>query len=311
MQDNKIISSLKKDGFVKVTNLLDDDDSYMLKKKAYDLISTYKKEKWKSAEDFNYDFRVPIVETKDWAVLSNFFGLDHDIDIAMEKFFTNYRLKNILASCIGNDYKLWSGSIRLAKSKDDGLGFHTDSEGEIGISILLSNTQNSDATTSFIKGSHKWPIQNDESGISSIPRKLLQPFSTPATGKIGDVYIFFKKTYHGRMPHRTDKEGLCILLAPIASGYTFHRYNIDNQTLNKMGPELTRLMDDKNISKTTNTRNNEYYIKKHNNNVRYIDDLYHIKAGIFSLWKLLKLLRVLRNIKILLNRIFNTTLKKQ
>ena len=288
---------LKNDGYVKISNLFDKNDSILLKEKVQKLIQNHDKTTWKSAEEMDFEYRVPTVETNDWAILTNFLGLDKSIDNIIEKFFSNTKLKDILESCIGTDYKLWSGSIRLAKSRDNGLGFHTDSPGEMGISVLLTDQNDSDGTTSFIKGSHKWPLSSKESGISSIPRRFFQPISVPAKGKIGDVYVFFKKTYHGRLPHQNNKQGLCLLFAPIASGYKFPRYKIKSSTLDLLGPELNNLLNDKNIikipKKDNNKVNNEYMVIKNNDERYFIDELYAIKVNLISFWQLFKLFRVI------------------
>mgnify|MGYP001281788961 CR=1 FL=1 len=287
----EFIQTLKRDGFVKIGSILNNEENDLLSSECFELFKNQNRVPWKGYESFNYEYRMPIIEDENWAVLSNFIGISDIIDELMEKILSNKKLKTIMKSCIGDDYKLWVGNIRLSKSSDKGLGFHTDGAGEMGISILLNDAEDESGTTSFIPKSHKWPLSSQESGLDSIPRPLFSPIAASAKGKKGDVFIFFKKTYHGRMPNRAANTSFSIILAPVAAGYSFIPFKIDKTIIMKLGPELKRLMSTENLVKIEGSP--EYKISSSSPGGRYIDRLYSKKISFLSPWNLLKILKIM------------------
>tara|TARA_Y100000816_G_C26094590_1_gene578987 strand:+ start:844 stop:1782 length:939 start_codon:yes stop_codon:yes gene_type:complete len=290
----EFIQTLKDDGFVKIGSILNSDENDILSRECFELFKSQNRVPWKGYESFNYEYRMPIIEDENWAVLSNFIGINSKIDQLMEKILSDKKLKTIMKSCIGDDYKLWVGNIRLSKSSDKGLGFHTDGVGEMGISILLDDAEDESGTTSFLPKSHKWPLSSQESGLDSIPRTLFSPFASSARGKKGDVFIFFKKTYHGRMPNRAANKSFSIILAPVASGYSFIPFKIDKMIIMKLGPELKRLMSMDNLIRIDGSP--EYQIHSNSMGGRYIDMLYDNKISFLSPWKLLLIFKVVTSL---------------
>lgn len=284
MQD-KLTNKFIKDGFVNIGKILDHSDVIYLKEKCLKLLNeTDKTDFYKKINKTSY-YR-PVLDNKDWAVLENLIGLSDKFDTIMEKFFNNQKFKSVLESVIGKNYKLWTCSVRLAKGEDSGLGFHNDRAGEVGVTILLENQLDEKGTTSVIAGSHKWPVTSQETKSESIPTSFLKPFSKPITGEAGETFLFFKKTLHGRIAHKSKKSGLAIMIGIYPVGYTFTPYKVPDEILNKVGPESKRLMSDDNLKLINNI--GEYLItgEKQKN---FIDELRSLKLKFYSPFNLVKL----------------------
>ena len=226
------------------------------------------------------------MDNKDWSVLENIIGLSENFDQVIEKFFSHPVFKSILENTIGKNYKLWTCSIRLAKGKDNGLGFHNDSPGEIGITILLEDQLDEKGTTSVIPGSHRWPVTSQEIKFESIPTKLLKPFSKAVTGLAGDTYFFFKKTLHGRVSHNSSKSGIAIMIGIFPVGYCFTPYKVPNSVLSKVGPETRRLMSD---DKFEQINDEGKCIITGDREEAYIDKISNTKLPFYSPWNFLRL----------------------
>ena len=287
---DKFVNTFKKDGYVKLGKLLSLDETKILRDTCQKLLKDNPKVDFSFNQNVNNDYIRPTLDHPDWSVIENIIGLSEDFDEVIENFFNNNKFREVLKNVIGDDYKLWTCSVRLAKGNDNGLGFHNDSPGEIGITILLEDQNNEEGTTSVIKGSHEWPITSQETKSESIPTKLLKPFSTAITGEIGDVFLFFKKTLHGRIAHNNNKSGLAIMMGIFPIGYTFTPYEVPNNILEKVGTETRRLMSHDNLELVNN---NGLHIVTGRKEVKYIDKISKKNLSIFSPWNILKLYSLL------------------
>lgn len=283
---DKLISAFKKNGFVKLGQILSLDETKILKDTCENLLKDNPKVDFSFNQNINNDYIRPTLDHPDWSVIENIIGLSDDFDRVIENFFNNNKFKEILENIIGKEYKLWTCSVRLAKGNDNGLGFHNDSPGEIGITILLEDQDNEEGTTSVISGSHRWPITSQETKCESVPTKLLKPFSTAITGDMGDVFLFFKKTLHGRIAHSKNKSGLAIMMGLFPIGYTFTPYQVPQNILEKVGSETRRLMSHENLKLVNN---NGLHIVTGKKEVKYIDKISKNNLSIFSPWNILRL----------------------
>jgi len=284
--DNNFINYFKKNGYVKIGKLLDQDDIEVLKNRSKQFLRNSEMRDFVYNQDVDNEYFRPVLDNKDWSVLENIIGLSEDFDRIMEKFFTHPTFKSLMEEVIGKNYKLWTCSIRLAKGKDNGLGFHNDSPGEIGISILLEDQYDEKGTTSVIPGSHKWPVTSQEMKFESIPTKLLQPFSRAITGKAGDTFLFFKKTLHGRVSHKSSNSGIAIMLGIFPVGYCFTPYKVPSSVLSKVGPETRRLMSGESFKAIGDKG---MCIVSGDRQEAYIDKISNLKLSIYSPWNLMKL----------------------
>ena len=285
MNDN-LISTFKKDGYVKIGNILDQNDLEVLKKKSRQFLESSQKKGFEYNQNVSNDYFRPVLDNADWSVLENIIGLSEDFDRVMEKFFSHPTFKAILENTIGKNYKLWTCSIRLAKGKDNGLGFHNDSPGEVGITILIEDQLDEKGTTSVIPGSHEWPVTSQEIKFESIPTKLVKPFSKAVTGLAGDTYFFFKKTLHGRVSHNSSKSGIAIMIGIFPVGYCFTPYKVPKSVLSKVGPETRKLMSDDSLEQINDEGK---CIITGNREEAYIDKISNTKLSFYNPWNFLRL----------------------
>jgi putative 2OG-Fe(II) oxygenase len=283
---DKFISDFQRDGYVNIGQILKPGEIIELKKISNDLLEKNPKTDFSFNQNVNNDYLRPTLDHCDWSVLDNIIGISSDLDQIMEKFFSNKIFKEVLECNIGKNYKLWTCCIRLAKGNDNGLGFHSDSKGEIGVTILLEDQIDEKGTTSVIRGSHKWPISSQETKSESIPTKILKPFSTAITGKAGDTILFFKKTLHGRIAHGQKKPGIAIMAAIFPTGYMFTPYNVPQEILDKVGPETNRLMSKDTLEDINNTGT---FTVTGERKKLYIDEIESLKLSFLSPWNILKL----------------------
>lgn len=272
-----MIESLDKlwsDGFVKINQVISATDliainqsvDYLLSK---DLVDWNKKQSYPS--DY---YMLPPFANQDWTVLSNIAGRDSVLDMALENFFNNEAISQILNKVLGPDYLIWELSARISNPGDSGLSLHEDAMGELGISILLNDQIDNDGTTVFIKGSHRFPVSCRDSGIEEYLRpSLMSPFVTPATGRAGDVFIFFKKTWHGRIKRKKNgSQSSALIFGLFPSGYNFTKFNIQPETL-KLLPETLK----------SHLSSNQKFASKKN---RMIDDIYKAENHHHMYWRI-------------------------
>ena len=280
---------LKKEGFVKLTDLFSNFDKEVLKSECIKMIRQKPYIKMSNFDELEFKYRMPVMEAKDRLVLENILGISSKVDNIMEKFFSNPKLKYILENTLGKGYKLWSCGIRMSLTNSSQLGFHNDAIGESGISILLEDQNDDQGVTCLIPKSHIWPYQSQQTGIETFPMWIFKSIYASCNGKIGDTFIFFKKTAHGRLPNKKAKPALIMLIALYSQGYSYKPFKIDDKTLSSLGPELRRLLNIDDLEKRSEDKKYEFYIKKENNKNNFIDLLYEKKVKKLSPWKLLRL----------------------
>ncbi len=232
---------LLEDGFVKITNVFSRSQLERIKSSIKNLMYL-KIEPWENRHLYPKDYYLlPTFSNDDWDVLSNILGRDPILDQELDRFFQNQLISSLLNKVIGSDYQIWELSVRTSNSTDKGLSLHQDAKGELGILILLDDQLSKSGTTALIKGSHRFPVGCRESGIEEfLSPKIMAPFITPATGVAGDVYVFFKKTWHGRVKkNKATLPTSALIFGLFPSAYDFRRFNIPKDILECI-PSFTR-----------------------------------------------------------------------
>ncbi len=284
---SSVSNNFKRNGFCSLGQLISDDDIAILSRECKSIMS--QQAYIDSFEKLNFgEFRQPVVKVKDWHVLINFIGLSNKVDLILEKLVSSHEFKSTMESFFGEGYKLWQFSLRLSTGSDDGLGLHTDAAGESGVAILLDDILTSDGATVVLPGSHKFPLSSQELMTDSVPIKFLKPFLTPITGKKGSVFIFSKKTYHGRLPNHSGNARLVILFATFSVGYEFNAVIPPKEVLDRLGPELNKLFNQRNLIRV----DKDTYRVVGNDKDRgqsFIDELYLIDKNRNIFWNLLKI----------------------
>jgi len=237
------LESLWQDGFVRITGLLSAENIAKLQRECARLIFEQPALPWAERGRYGRQYRLPVFCDNDWSVLSNILGLSTDVDNVLEELFTHQDLSVLLRSVLGSDYKLWELSIRRSESTDGGLRMHQDARGEFGMSVLLKDIPENGGTTVFMPGSHRYPLSSIEAGMPYINPKYLRRWVKPAAGRAGDVFLFCKSVWHGRLPATDAVPHDAILLSFFAAGYSFTPFDVPAEVLAGMPTELRRLLD--------------------------------------------------------------------
>ena len=201
---DKIIEQFKRDGFTKVNTFgLTNNDALILSKLSNKLFDFYRSKKLIKSDFINYS---PPSEGSE--VISRFPEHDKKAFKIIEKILRNKNLKNILKRLLGTNYKLRDCSLRRSLPGDKGLYLHQDGIGETNLTIILSDNPNGNGSTCFLPGSHliktrmkEWDIETPPFLVRTINFVLKK---TP--GKIGDGYLFFNRTWHGRSINKSKEE---------------------------------------------------------------------------------------------------------
>ncbi len=192
---------LLEQGFSKVPNILCNDELKNLREECSKIINDGN---IVSYEDIENNFIDDLIENYNNSITQNtffktkirpFVGISELIDKSLEKIFFNTNISKIIEDLLVKP-KLSHCMIRLANSDSHFLGFHTDSDTTLSMSIFLDDVSNKDATTTFIPRSHLYPVSL-KNKIEKINPKYFNSISRNSVGKAGDINLFFNKTVHG------------------------------------------------------------------------------------------------------------------
>ncbi len=191
-----------------------------------------------------WEYAVSVKE--DALVAVDVLGKNKDFDELIEKYLTQPAVCEALRYLHGDNYKLTQVNIRRSPCGDNGLSFHQDTDGETGIGILLNKTD-SEGTTIFIPGSHRWPFTIRQ--LLVWPRIFIWLFPRSAykaaMGSIGDSYVFINRLWHGRSALKTPPHSTAILMSFFGGGGSYRIHEVPENILQDMGSQTRRLVDPK------------------------------------------------------------------
>jgi putative 2OG-Fe(II) oxygenase len=198
-------------------------------------------DRWTSFDSSQYF--LPPFGDNDQIMLSNIAGRDSRLDLILENIMTNKYVKESLAAILGEGYKAWELSARRSNAIDHGLRLHEDAIGEFGISVLLNDQFDAYGATSLVPKSHRSKVGCREAGVEDYLRpSFMKQFCRPVTGSAGDVFFFFKKTWHGRIQSTRPAYSDCLLFGLFPAGYRFKPFHIPLSDLQRLPDELKRLL---------------------------------------------------------------------
>ncbi|MGH7438092.1 MAG: phytanoyl-CoA dioxygenase family protein [Polyangiaceae bacterium] len=237
------IDALVQNGFAPLRRLLDPQDAQRLQDACNGLLS---RPALSRAEIGTYRtaaaWKFGVYHDADATIAVDVLGADAYFDAAFERVVTHPTVKAALTAALGEGYKLQQVNIRRGESGGRGLSIHQDTTGETGLTVLMSEVTES-GTTVFLPGSHRWPITIREAFV--YPRISLGFFPgsslKAAQGVPGEAYLFFNRTWHGRSP--SDRQVTAIMSSFYPAGATFRIHEAPDEILNKLGPELRKLLD--------------------------------------------------------------------
>lgn len=238
-----VLENLWRDGFARISGVWSKAEVIELTALCASLMDSQPVKNWSERPLYGDTFRLPIFEDSTWAVLSNLSGLSRDFDAFFEGLLTHQEIRPILDVILGSDYKIWETSIRRSQVSDGGLALHQDSVGEFGLSILLSDISDMSGTTVFLKGSHRFPVLSKQSGLDQFNPRLLRRFLTPASGKAGDAFLFFKNVWHGRIACNIPQPKDAILMSFVAAGFDYKSFDVPGQLLSALPIETSEMLN--------------------------------------------------------------------
>jgi putative 2OG-Fe(II) oxygenase len=170
-------------------------------------------------------------------------GVDPRIDRAVEAVLSHPAMTELLTEMLGRGMRLTQVTIREAQAGDQPLSYHQDSDGEVGIGVLLLDCANEEGTTSFIKGSHRIPATIRELLVMPRLDTRLVPSGlvSPGAGRAGDAIVFYNRTWHARHALRRNPRQVALMMSLFPSGKPYHFHEIDRETWSRLGPTVQRL----------------------------------------------------------------------
>ncbi len=239
----RICNEMWEYGYTKVGSILTAEEAGLLKNIFGRMMNEYRpwSERWTNFGASEY-FLPPFGDA-DQVMLSNIAGRDCRGDSLLEKIMTHKYVKESLILLLGEGYKAWELGARRSNAIDRGLRLHEDSVGEFGISVLLNDQYDAYGTTSLVPRSHRSKVSCREAGVEDYLRpSFMRRFSDPVVGSAGDVFFFFKKTWHGRIQSKKPISSDSLIFGLFPSGYRFKPFDIPLDKMQQLPSELKRLL---------------------------------------------------------------------
>lgn len=272
-------------GYSRVGSILNSEEAGLLKNTFGSMMGDCRpwSERW--TEFGATQYLLPPFGDRDQIMFSNIAGRDKKADLLLEKIMTDRLVKGALTLLLGEGYKAWELSARRSNAVDRGLRLHEDAIGEFGISVLLNDQYDAYGTTALVPRSHRSKVRCREAGVEDYLRpSFMRRFTDPVIGSAGDVYFFFKKTWHGRIKSIKNVSSDSLIFGLYPSGYRFKPFDIPMAYMNELPDELKRLLR---TDEGLVAQNDGYFIVQGDvRNDRIIDLIYRKEYSVSSVWGL-------------------------
>lgn len=288
----RICNEMWEYGYSKVGRILNTEEAGLLKEIFGNMMRDYRpwSERWTQFGATQY-FSPPFGDV-DQVMFSNIAGRDGRADLLLEKIMTDKRVKGALTLLLGEGYKAWEFSARRSHAVDQGLRLHQDAIGEFGVSVLLHDQNDAYGTTSLVSRSHRTRVSCKEAGAQDYLRpSFMRYFTDPVVGSAGDVFFFFKKTWHGRVQSAKAESSDCLIFGLFPTGYRYKPFDIPPENMRELPNELRRLLR---TDEGLVIENEGFYrVQGDVRNDRIIDLIYLKEHSINSIWTLGPLIKPL------------------
>ena len=166
-------------------------------------------------------------------ILQDVFGKSPTLDRMFEKALTDANAGGLIHHLAGKNLKLRGYNVRRMTGVADnsGMEWHRDNPGEIGWSLLLTDTKAEvDGSTCVVRGSHLYPycvrknlllpwtyypgikvFQKLNIFSHIVKNRYIDGKSASASGKAGDFYVFINDLWHGRESNLHGKNTMVFL----------------------------------------------------------------------------------------------------
>ena len=278
-----LLHNLWTNGYVKIGNVITPNEAQLIKKRFDKVLSNPVSSKHRWTKYSAFEYFLPPFGDETSVMWSNIAGRDKDVDKILNKIFIHKVIKYLLKMTLGEHYKAWEISIRRSLKNDNGLSIHQDAYGEMGISVLLNDHFEKIGTTSVIPKSHRFSTSCRESGAETyIKPSIMKFFTEPLIGNAGDLFLFFKHTWHGRVKGTTNKNSDCLLMGLFGSGYKFKPFQLSSKKAKIIPEELSNLVCSDHGLKPLG--DDLYEVKGKNSEKRLIDCVYNKNFQNSSRW---------------------------
>ena len=236
------VDNLTRDGFVRLGNFLSADEVMQLQNECARFMEmpAVSYEQYKTVDKHAATYQPRLYADGDRTIAVDLIGTSKTFDRIIEKVVGHPIVRDTLEAVLGRGYKLWQVNLRRHEPGSNGQLLHQDAPGELGLSLLVSDTPSLNGATVFLPHSHRWPINYSDVGLDLRPR-LLRPMLSGATGAAGETSLFFNRTWHGRYPGQGSASTILISFFAVGASYPIHEP--PPEVLASLGPELQRLLD--------------------------------------------------------------------
>jgi putative 2OG-Fe(II) oxygenase len=230
-------AKLQRDGFVSIPNVFSSQEIDQLKAHSEEVLNNLPQHQYAQSSSLSASqLRSVVIADTNWRVLSGVLGRTEYLDGFVNSVFANATVQRVIEQTMGEGSRLWDANIRESKVTDQGLELHQDKLGELGIVVFLDDVDETAGTTALIRGSHLWPVRAKATGIKYIPIRFLAPFITPATGRRGDVFLFFHDTWHGRKANSSKKAHSALMMSLYPTGFEYTPITLPKDAFDKLLP---------------------------------------------------------------------------
>jgi len=164
----------------------------------------------------------------------------------INKMFSHKAVKKILTDMMGSEYKIWGIHFRRSFPGESGLYLHQDALGQVSIALSLDDNSDGEGATFFVPGSH-WVPESLKKLNLELSHKLVSPLRflfSPLLTRRGDISIFTNRTWHGRLPNKTNQAHDVILIGMFPETCKFGYENWSNEFIDSIeGQELHNLIE--------------------------------------------------------------------
>lgn len=163
------------------------------------------------------ELEILILKSKDehlkkGGIFQNIVGINKRIDDLLEKILANPEVQNTLLKILDKNYFLRHVSARYNKPNDKGLAIHQDSIGEVSLVVLINDQLN--GSTFFFPGTQLIPSEKhtaEKVSWNSLKlSNITNHFLMKASGYAGNYYYFLNRTWHGRLPGKSNETKLSL-----------------------------------------------------------------------------------------------------
>jgi putative 2OG-Fe(II) oxygenase len=238
-----LMSDLKRDGYARIPNAVSSEDLAVLTEAVSEFYALPPRP-WSDqrAHRDAQRYEPALFSDDNWSVVVDFVGLRPKVDRAIENLVSNPILRSTMERALGAGYKLWQVTLRRAEPGGPGMRLHQDAQGEFGLSVLLTDAPTRNGATSFIRGTHRWPISITDVAMGVNPAQV-PALCSWAGGDAGDAWFFINRTWHGRFANTLSTPAISLMFGFFAQGASYPIHHTPRAQLEAVGPELRRLLD--------------------------------------------------------------------